>query len=177
VIFKLMTTDGLTGAYNKRYLLETIERELRQSARAGEPLCVAMLDLDKFKLVNDAYGHLAGDAVLVEFARRAKSVLRSGDLLARYGGEEFSLLLTRTDLEEAVQVAERVRLITSAEPVAYEDQLISVTVSIGLSSTYCRPDRTPLELISIADDRLYHAKESGRNQVCCEAANSVYQTA
>ncbi len=117
VVFKLMTTDGLTGAYNKRYLLETLDREWQQSRRAGTPLSVMMLDLDKFKAVNDTYGHLAGDAVLVEFARRVRGVLRSGDLLARYGGEEFCMLLSRTALDDAVQVAERVRALAAATPV------------------------------------------------------------
>ena len=87
VVFKMMTTDGLTGVYNKRYFLETLERELAQTQRSGTPLCLMMMDLDKFKSINDTHGHLAGDAVLVEFARRAKEVLRSGELLARYGGE------------------------------------------------------------------------------------------
>ncbi len=166
VMFKLMTTDGLTSVYNQRYLLETLERERQHALRDRAPLCVMMLDLDKFKSINDTYGHLAGDAVLVEFACRAKSVLRSGDLLARYGGEEFAMLLTRTSLEDAVRVGERVRDLTAAAPVEFEDQGIPITVSIGVC---CAEDAAALEandLLARADERLYAAKHGGRNRVC-----------
>ncbi len=168
VVFKLMTTDGLTSVHNKRYLLETLERERAQSRRAGTPLCLLMMDLDKFKSINDTHGHLAGDAVLVEFSRRAKSALRSGDLLARYGGEEFAMLLTRTDLHDAVQVAERVRQLVAASAVEFEGVSIPITVSIGLC---CDDHRAPepRDLLSLADEQLYVAKNSGRNQVRYES--------
>lgn len=165
VVFNLMTTDGLTSVHNKRYLLETLEREVHQSSRAGTPLCVMMLDLDKFKSINDMHGHLAGDAVLVEFASRVKSVLRSGDLLARYGGEEFVMLLTRTSIQDAVQIAERVRQLTAATPVSFEDKEIPVTVSIGICCNDGTQNIDPSELIARADEKLYFAKNSGRNQV------------
>ena len=165
VIFKLMTTDGLTSVHNKRYLLETLEREIQQSHRAQSPLCVMMLDLDKFKTVNDTYGHLAGDAVLVEFARRAKAALRSGDLLARYGGEEFAMLLTRTTLEDAVQIAERIRQSTADVPVEFEEHLIPITVSIGIGCHLGSSECHSSDLLADADKQLYVAKQSGRNQV------------
>ncbi|MFO1095946.1 MAG: GGDEF domain-containing protein [Planctomycetaceae bacterium] len=165
VVFHMMTTDGLTRAHNKRYLLDTLERELVQSLRARTPLCVLMFDLDKFKLVNDTHGHLAGDAVLVEFARRVKSVLRSGDLFARYGGEEFAMVLTRTALSDAVAVAERVRELTAAAPMEFEGRPIPVTVSIGVSCEAGDRECAPLEVIARADQQLYVAKKSGRNQV------------
>lgn len=165
VIFDLMTTDGLTGVHNKRYLLETLDREVQQSRRAGSPLCVMMLDLDKFKSVNDTFGHLAGDAVLIEFARRAKSALRGGDLLARYGGEEFAMVLTRTELKDAVQIAERIRESTAAEPVEFEEHRIPITVSIGISCGCGAPERDFRDLLADADEHLYTAKQSGRNQV------------
>ena len=165
VIFELMTTDGLTGVHNKRYLLETLDREVQQSRRSGTPLCVMMLDLDKFKVVNDTFGHLAGDAVLVEFARRAKSELRGGDLLARYGGEEFAMVLTRTELKDAVQVAERIRQSTAAEPVEFEEYSIPITVSIGICCDHDLQDRDSRDLLVSADEQLYIAKQSGRNQV------------
>lgn len=166
VVFKLMTTDGLTSVQNKRSFLETLDRELHQSRRAGSPLCLALMDLDKFKSVNDTHGHLAGDAVLVEFARRVKSILRSGDLLARYGGEEFAMLMTRTTLADAVTVAERVRQITQSSPAVFEGHEISFTVSIGLSCTVDQPDWSADNLIAEADEQLYAAKNSGRNKVC-----------
>lgn len=165
VVFKMMTTDGLTTVYNKRYFLETLERELQQSRRAGSPLCTLMLDLDRFKSVNDTYGHLAGDAVLVEFAKRAQSVLRAGEILARYGGEEFAMLLSRTTLDEGVIVAERIRAATAAEPARFEATSIPITVSIGIA---CFDGRTVCDadaLLAEADRRLYAAKRSGRNQV------------
>lgn len=171
VVFKMMTTDGLTGAYNKRYFLETLERELQQSRRSVSPLCVMMLDLDKFKAVNDTHGHLAGDAVLVEFARRAQGVLRSGELLARYGGEEFIMLLTRTSLEEAVQVAERVRQAISAAPVSFANKSIPVTVSIGVSCFNGRLHTSATQLLAQADELLYEAKRKGRNRVQSQLGN------
>lgn len=166
VVFKLMTTDGLTSVQNKRYFLETLDRELHLSRRAGSPLCLALMDLDKFKSINDSHGHLAGDAVLVEFARRVKWNLRSGDLLARFGGEEFAMLMTRTPLADAVTVAERVRQTTAASPVVFDGQNIPITVSLGLSCTAGRPEISPDKFIAEADEQLYAAKHSGRNKVC-----------
>ena len=165
VIFKLMTTDGLTSVHNKRYLIDTVERELEQSRRSGAPLCLMMLDLDRFKSVNDKFGHLAGDAVLVEFARRAQSVLRSGDLLARYGGEEFAMLLTHTELDDAVQIAERIRRLTADFPVEFEGHSISVTVSSGICCYRGDSECMARDLFAAADERLYAAKDGGRNQV------------
>jgi diguanylate cyclase (GGDEF)-like protein len=165
VVYKMMTMDGLTSVYNKRYFLETLDREIIQACRSASPMCVMMLDLDRFKSVNDLYGHLAGDAVLVEFAKRAKSVLRSGELLARYGGEEFAMLLTRTSLGDAVSAAERVRQITAATPVMFDGKSISVTVSIGVHCFDGQNDCTSGDLIAAADELLYRAKEQGRNQV------------
>jgi len=165
-VFKLMTTDGLTTVHNKRYFLETLERECEQSRRHASPLCVLMLDLDKFKSVNDTYGHLAGDAVLMEFARRAQAVTRGGDLLARYGGEEFAALLTRTTLTEGLHIAERIRQATSSAPVTFEEFSIPITVSIGVACTTGMVPRDALGLVATADAQLYAAKQAGRNRVC-----------
>lgn len=165
-VFKLMTIDGLTSVHNKRYFQETLDRELHQSHRANAPLSLVLMDLDKFKSVNDLYGHLAGDAVLVNFAHRVKAILRGGDLLARYGGEEFAMLMTRTPIEDAVMVAERVRQITQAEPVSFDGEAIPITVSLGVACAAGETESTPERLISQADEQLYAAKQSGRNQVC-----------
>lgn len=170
VIFKMMTTDGLTSAHNKRYLLELLERELHQSRRADVPLCAMMLDLDHFKSINDTYGHLAGDAVLVEFARRAKAALRCGDLFARYGGEEFAAVLTRTSLDDALQIAERIRESICVIPVEFENHSIAVTVSIGVCYEARVQSDHPRDLLAKADVQLYAAKNGGRNQVrACES--------
>lgn len=171
-VFKLMTTDGLTAVHNKRYFLETLERECEQSRRHASPLCVLMLDLDKFKSINDTFGHLAGDAVLMEFARRIQSVTRSGDLVARYGGEEFAALLTRTTLTEGIRIAERIRQATAAEPVKVDDQCIPMTVSIGIACTTERATDSPLDLVAHADEQLYNAKHAGRNRVSFQAAEA-----
>lgn len=165
VIYKTMTTDGLTGAQTKRYLVEALERELQHSQRSGTPVAVLMLDLDKFKSINDTHGHLAGDAVLVEFARRIRETLRSGDLLARYGGEEFTVLLARTDRDGALQTAERIRSAIAEEPVAFEGITIPVTVSIGVAMATPFSAETTDNLLAEADERLYQAKRTGRNRV------------
>lgn len=166
IVFKMMTTDGLTQVYNKRFLVDCIEREMQQAERGMQSLCLLMMDLDKFKSINDTYGHLAGDQVLSEFATRATSVLRSGEVLARFGGEEFALLCSPATLDQAIQAAERVRQITASQPVRYEQLYIPVTISIGISDF--DPKReflSPAELISRADEKLYAAKQNGRNRV------------
>ena len=96
-----MTTDGLTQAYNKRYLLDVLEREVLRASRRGRPLSVLMFDVDHFKKINDTHGHLAGDEVLSELCRRVRGLLRQEEVLARYGGEEFVLVLPETPLDDA----------------------------------------------------------------------------
>jgi diguanylate cyclase (GGDEF)-like protein len=165
VVYKIMTTDGLTQVYNKQYFLESLNREMENCQRSQDSLCVMLMDLDHFKSVNDTYGHLAGDAVLAEFARRAKSVLRGGEILARYGGEEFAILCTRATARDAIAAAERVRSAANSQPVTFDSQIIPITVSIGGS---CYEGGTPLSaarLIEEADQWLYVAKQSGRDQV------------
>jgi diguanylate cyclase (GGDEF)-like protein len=166
IVFKLMTTDGLTSVYNKRYLLETLDREFEQAKRSKSPLAVLMMDLDKFKSINDTHGHLAGDQVLIEFARRAKETVRATDLLARYGGEEFAVLMADTTLADAHLVAERIREVVAAEPVVFENKIIPITVSIGLAIYTGESDTDPDDLLQRADEWLYQAKQSGRNRVC-----------
>jgi diguanylate cyclase (GGDEF)-like protein len=166
IIFKMMTTDGLTQVYNKRFFLDTLERELQQARRGQESLCLLMMDLDKFKSINDTHGHLAGDKVLAEFAGRAMSVLRSGEVLARYGGEEFALLCSPATLKHAINAAVRVRQITAAQPIVFEQVEIPVTVSIGVCCVWpAREEINSAELLSRADERLYAAKKNGRNRI------------
>ncbi len=109
VVYRIMTTDGLTQVYNKQYFLESLNRELEHSQRSGDPVSVLLLDLDHFKSINDQHGHLAGDTVLAEFARRARAVVRGGEVFARYGGEEFAMLCTRCHESDAIMAAERIR--------------------------------------------------------------------
>ncbi len=165
LVYKIMTTDGLTQVANKRYLLEIFERELARCGRTGKPLSLAMIDLDRFKSINDTYGHLAGDEVLAEFARRAKSLLRHDEVLARYGGEEFALVLADAPLAEAHVAAERLREAIASEPFVTERATFSVTVSIGLAETHPAAAERPTAIIARADAQLYAAKQAGRN--CC----------
>lgn len=168
VVFKLMTTDGLTQVYNKRYFLETLDRELLLSSHSRSRPCVLLMDLDHFKSVNDTYGHLVGDAVLAEFCRRATSQLRSGQLLARFGGEEFAVLCTHGSLDDAIETAERIRQATCAAPVSFEGRVVAVSVSIGVATAADDSAVSSNELLESADRLLYLAKASGRNQVTAQ---------
>ena len=164
-VFKIVTSDGLTGAYNKRYLLDALEREIGRAKRFGRSLAMLMMDLDHFKSVNDTYGHLVGDAVLQEFGRRTNEIVRSGDIFARYGGEEFALVISETSIEEATEIAERIREAMSNEPVVTDSDVVEATVSIGMAFYDGESPCTPLLLIRRADTKLYEAKNSGRNRV------------
>lgn len=166
LVYRMMTTDGLTQAFNKRYLLDVLERELDIIRRQGSSLAILVMDLDRFKSVNDTHGHLAGDAVLAEFAHRIRPLLRRGDVLARFGGEEFVVLCPRTSLEDGALVAERIRAAAAAEPVVFEAISIPITVSIGLSGAHGPDAPAASQLLDAADQQLYRAKHSGRNRVC-----------
>jgi len=164
VVYKIMTCDGLTQAFNKRYLRELLEREVQRCQRTFRPLCAMMLDLDYFKRINDTYGHLTGDEVLVELCRRIGRVLRRDEVLARYGGEEFAIVLSDTTLDQACEVAERVRQAILERPFHTELADIVVTASVGVAETKGEP-MTADELLELADQRLYAAKQCGRNRV------------
>ena len=165
-VYNAMTRDGLTGAFNKNYLLDSLQQELARSQRSARPLALVMMDIDHFKSINDTHGHLVGDEVLKEFTQRLQHVSRAGDLLCRYGGEEFALVLSDTDLDEALEAAERCREAIAARPFSTAAGPLNVTASMGvIESTLVSPSAGPLDLIKIADDYLYQAKRSGRNQV------------
>jgi diguanylate cyclase (GGDEF)-like protein len=172
-MFRLTNTDPLTGVYNKRYFLSMLERELARAERHQRQTALLMLDLDFFKKVNDTYGHVAGDAVLVEAAKRIGAILTSEDLLARFGGEEFVALLDETTLEEAAVIAERIRASIAATPVEHAGASIAITTSIGVSGLQeiagsddaaSRTQRVEA-LLTLADTKLYEAKHAGRNRV------------
>ena len=163
--YRMMTTDGLTQVHNKRYLLDVAERELRRAARTGKPMSLLMIDIDRFKLINDTYGHLAGDEVLIEFSRRLVATLRGDEVLARYGGEEFCLLLPDTALADAIKAGERVRAVVAQSDFMTEHAQVSVTVSVGVTCVEPPMAISALELIEQADKQLYVAKRGGRNRV------------
>ena len=161
---ELSVTDELTGLFNRRRFLELGEREVEMARRASRPLAVAMLDLDHFKLVNDRFGHAAGDEVLREAAARLSSSLRSGDLLCRYGGEELAVLMPDTGLEGADRAAERFRLALASEPVAWKGEPIAVTTSVGYCAVVPEEGERLADYLGRADQALYRAKDSGRNR-------------
>ncbi|RZU73131.1 diguanylate cyclase (GGDEF)-like protein [Micromonospora kangleipakensis] len=164
---RLSLTDPLTGLWNYRYLRESIRREVERANRFGRMLSVLALDLDRFKDVNDTWGHAAGDAVLVEFARRVRGEIREVDLAFRHGGEEFVVLLPETDARGAAIVAERLGAVVRGSPVPVdghsgEPVLVPVTVSIGIA-VYPDHAATGQQVLDAADDALYAAKAAGRD--------------
>jgi diguanylate cyclase (GGDEF)-like protein/PAS domain S-box-containing protein len=161
---KLAITDALTGLYNRRGLFELGQREVERSRRYKRPLVAIMMDVDRFKFINDYYGHAAGDQVLQTVAKRCSDNMRRIDILGRLGGDEFTFLLPETDMFTATNVAERVRQTVAERPVMAEDTSINVSVSLGIArATSATPDLDVL--ISRADAAMYVAKREGRNRV------------
>jgi two-component system cell cycle response regulator len=164
----LSITDALTGAYNRRYLMEQLPRELERCRRYAYPLSVLMCDIDHFKLINDLRGHAAGDDVLQQFAARAqKSIRTNSDWVSRYGGEEFLIVLPETPYEGAMAVAEKIRSLVSGMPFPTRGGDASVTTSVGVASTGpSGPDITLKvdALIRTADECLYRSKQEGRDR-------------
>lgn len=157
------THDPLTEAYNKRAFLVELEKELGFARRHRQPLALVMLDLDHFKNVNDTYGHQAGDLVLRTVARKVSDLTRKEDVFARFGGEEFALLLRNTDLEGAFIIAERIRRAIEALEITHNGRRIPCTVSMGVAKLDSGRTKAS-DLIDAADDRLYKAKQKGRNR-------------
>ena len=158
--------DSLTGLHNRRWLEEMYPRELNRSNAGNLHLSAFMLDIDHFKNINDTYGHLVGDQVLIAVAKAILQSLRPTDMPVRYGGEEFTIFLPGTNIENAKIVGERLRASVESMKIPLLDKkdFISVTISVGFTE---RKDGDSVEtIIKRADDALYHAKESGRNRVC-----------
>uniref|UniRef100_A0A486XVS8 diguanylate cyclase n=1 Tax=Rheinheimera sp. BAL341 TaxID=1708203 RepID=A0A486XVS8_9GAMM len=154
-------TDGLTGIYNRHYWQQQLGYEIQRSQRYQHPLSLLLFDLDKFKQLNDQYGHLGGDFVLVELSRLIAGLLRDTDLFGRYGGEEFGIILPDTAVTGALQVANRICDSVAQHQMLFNQQHISCTVSIGVVSYF---QQGVDELIQCADTALYSAKRQGRNR-------------
>lgn len=169
-------TDALTGIPNRRYFFEHSEKVMAMMARRKETVTLLMLDLDDFKIINDSFGHQAGDEVLVDFAQVLKAQTRSYDIMCRYGGEEFAILLPGTDIPEAVIIADRIRAAIADTNRSRRPGLPSYTVSVGVSSTV--PDQhTQMDnLIRESDICLYQAKAAGKNRTitCYDAEVRVH---
>lgn len=163
--YQMANFDAVTNIYNKRFFLERIKEEFSHAKRRQNPLSLLMIDIDFFKKVNDAHGHLAGDFILAQVAGAIKSMVRGEDILARYGGEEFSVILRGIDAKGALVLAERIRKRIEDLNPFFEAKRIPVTISLGVSTLLGDAPANAEALIAAADERLYHSKESGRNRV------------
>ncbi len=163
-LFNMANHDSLTGVLNRRSIIKKCDTELNRSKRKSVITGIIMADLDHFKQINDLYGHQAGDAVLVECTQRIQQELRSYDSLGRYGGEEFLILTPDTNPKDILKHAERIRQSISNSLFHYQENVIPVTMSMGVATS----DDNHYEsdtLIRLADDALYEAKEKGRNRI------------
>lgn len=164
-IYRMAIVDGLTQTYNKRYLLEFMEREMARCKRYNRPLTLVMFDLDHFKNVNDEYGHLAGDYVLKKLANLINEKnIRTEECFARYGGEEFAIVLPDTTADRGVILADKIRSAIEETEFVFEDNKMPVTVSMGVTELLGEDGIE--SFIGRADAKLYEAKERGRNRVC-----------
>jgi len=176
----LSITDALTGAYNRRYLMEQLPREIDRCRRYAYALSLIMCDIDHFKRINDEKGHAVGDDVLQQFVSRVQREIRSNcDWIARYGGEEFVLVLPETEFKGGIFVAEKLRALVSGSPFITRLDQVQVTASFGVASTPMGGPDLALKaeaLIKTADQHLYRCKETGRNRsMGSELANSLVQ--
>lgn len=164
-IYRMTIVDGLTQIHNKRYLFEVLDRECMRARRHERPLSVVMFDIDHFKKINDHFGHLAGDHVLRELARICQDRIRRDETFARYGGEEFTVVLPETPLEGAINLADDLRSRTETNEFVFQGERIPLTISLGCAQL-ADTDKTAVDLVQRADEKLYEAKRSGRNRVC-----------
>jgi diguanylate cyclase (GGDEF)-like protein len=165
----LARTDALTGVLNRGAIVRELEKEAERAAREGTRLGLGMLDIDHFKLVNDTYGHAAGDAVLCTVAQRVLGVMRAYDTFGRFGGEEFLVLVPGSGEEELRDVLERLRAAIGSTPIVVDGQEFAVTASLGGATG---GDESADGLIARADDALYAAKKGGRNRVAMAAGQA-----
>lgn len=163
-LYQYSIKDGLTGLYNKKTLTENLEKEFKRCKRYQRCLSVMMLDIDFFKKINDTYGHIVGDKVIVTIAEILKNYFRTSDFIARFGGEEFSVVLPETPLSSAHLTAERIRMAVSNIRINDSDREVTVTISIGVAA-YSEEMSTFTQLLEKADEFLYRAKKNGRNRV------------
>lgn len=169
----LVALDPLTGAYNRRFGFVRLAEEYSASVRSGAPLGLLMIDLDHFKLINDTYGHIAGDKILVSVTNKIKVILRKYDILVRYGGEEFFAVLPGASTQDTLVVADRLRTLIENGSVPYGEHEVRVTVSVGVVSFPETQINKIEELIKYADEALYRAKANGRNQVALFDENII----
>ena len=164
---ELVHTDSLTGLYNYRHFITAIEQEMERCQRSGQSMVLIMLDYDRFKEVNDNWGHNNGNRALILLASCLHNTLRKFDTACRYGGEEFAIILPNTNLMTGVRVAERLRRTIASTPLIIDDhQSITLTISLGVAAYKEGQKETAEQLVKLADAQLYRAKKEGRNRVC-----------
>jgi len=164
-LFESSTRDPLTGLLNRGTLGQRLDRLLGEAQRTGRPFAVMMIDLDRFKRINDLCGHPAGDAVLCKIARAITRTVRTGDLVGRYGGEEFAIIAASTTAAQATALAERVCRAIAEVRVPVQGGQAATTASVGVVSSTERDGSSGLDLLDLADQRMYSAKQIGGNRV------------
>jgi len=161
----LASTDSLTGLYNRRYSIDISNQMLKQSRRENHELSVLMLDLDDFKAINDKYGHMGGDKVLIDVASAIKKLVKDIGIACRYGGEEFVVVLPSMDISQATRLAKSINESIKKLYIDFENKKIPITVSIGVSSVYIDKEETIDKALTRADKALYRVKNSGKDRV------------
>ncbi|NIB39954.1 GGDEF domain-containing protein [Pseudomaricurvus alkylphenolicus] len=163
---RLTREDTLTRLNNRGQFIRLCDSEVERGLRYGHNAALLMMDIDNFKLINDHYGHDMGDRVLQELGRILIETVRPSDLLGRLGGEEFALFLPETSLSAAMETAERIRQLVEDSPIAVEDKLLSITLSLGVCPLDHSAEDPMQQALEMADQGLYDAKQQGRNRVC-----------
>ena len=161
-LLELNTKDGLTGIYNRRYLEVRLKEEFERHKRYSRPFSLIMFDIDYFKTINDKYGHPCGDFVIKSLSAQISTLIRKTDIFARYGGEEFCCLLPESNLDNAMQLGEKLRKVVANHNYNYDDASFNVTISLGIAEL--QANDTSSSLIEKADNALYEAKNRGRNK-------------
>ncbi len=159
------TYDVLTGAINRNSLQDSLRHEWELAHRHNSPLALLVIDIDHFKLINDTYGHICGDLILKCIAEKIHECARESDLVYRYGGDEFTVILRETNEEGALILAERIRQLVEHSIYAYKDEILRLTISIGVSCNQHCHNVNEIDLLENADNALYRAKNQGRNLV------------